>query len=209
MQTGKNAVCALFWFNIYIILLEIVYKIKYNIYINFNIDFRGDLFMKKVAIIMGSDSDLPVVTPAIKQLRELGIETEVRVMSAHRTPEEAHEFSKNAIDNGFGVIIAAAGMAAHLGGVLAASTTLPVIGIPCSAKVLDGMDAMLATVMMPPGIPVATVGVNAAKNAALLAAEILSVGDDELMNKLINMRKAMAQQVREKDKALQEKLKEI
>ncbi len=199
----------MFWFNIYIILLEIVYKIKYNIYINFNIDFRGDLFMKKVAIIMGSDSDLPVVTPAIKQLRELGIETEVRVMSAHRTPEEAHEFSKNAIDNGFGVIIAAAGMAAHLGGVLAASTTLPVIGIPCSAKVLDGMDAMLATVMMPPGIPVATVGVNAAKNAALLAAEILSVSDDELMNKLIAMRKAMAQQVREKDKALQEKLKEI
>ncbi len=199
----------MFWFNIYIILLEIVYKIKYNININFNIDFRGDMFMKKVAIIMGSDSDLPVVTPAIKQLRELGIETEVRVMSAHRTPEEAHEFSKNAIDNGFGVIIAAAGMAAHLGGVLAASTTLPVIGIPCSAKVLDGMDAMLATVMMPPGIPVATVGVNAAKNAALLAAEILSVGDDELMNKLIAMRKDMAQQVREKDKALQEKLKEI
>ena len=199
----------MFWLNIYIILLEIVYKIKYNIYINFNIDFRGDLFMKKVAIIMGSDSDLPVVTPAIKQLRELGIETEVRVMSAHRTPEEAHEFSKNAIDNGFGVIIAAAGMAAHLGGVLAASTTLPVIGIPCSAKVLDGMDAMLATVMMPPGIPVATVGVNAAKNAALLAAEILSVGDDELMNKLIAMREDMAQQVREKDKALQEKLKEI
>ena len=199
----------MFWFNIYIILLEIVYKIKYNININFNIDFRGDMFMKKVAIIMGSDSDLPVVTPAIKQLRELGIETEVRVMSAHRTPEEAHEFSKNAIDNGFGVIIAAAGMAAHLGGVLAASTTLPVIGIPCSAKVLDGMDAMLATVMMPPGIPVATVGVNAAKNAALLAAEILSVGDDELMNKLIAMREDMAQQVREKDKALQEKLKEI
>ena len=113
--------------------------------------------MKKVAIIMGSDSDLPIVTPAIKQLKELGIETEVRVMSAHRTPNEAHEFSANAIKNGFGVIIAAAGMAAHLGGVLAASTTLPVIGIPCSAKVLDGMDAMLATVMMPPGIPVATV----------------------------------------------------
>lgn len=104
---------------------------------------------------MGSDSDLPVVAPAIKQLKELGIEVEARVMSAHRTPEEAHEFSKNAIKNGFGVIIAAAGMAAHLGGVLAASTTLPVIGIPCSAKVLDGMDAMLATVMMPPGIPVA------------------------------------------------------
>ena len=165
--------------------------------------------MKKVAIIMGSDSDLPVVTPAIKQLRELNIETEVRVMSAHRTPQEAHEFSKNAAENGFGVIIAAAGMAAHLGGVLAASTVLPVIGIPCSAKVLDGMDAMLATVMMPPGIPVATVGVNAAKNAALLAAEILAVSDSELSQKLIEMRADMAQAVIEKDKALQEKIKEI
>lgn len=165
--------------------------------------------MKKVAIIMGSDSDLPIVTPAIKQLRELNIETEVRVMSAHRTPQEAHEFSKNAADNGFGVIIAAAGMAAHLGGVLAASTVLPVIGIPCSAKVLDGMDAMLATVMMPPGIPVATVGVNAAKNAALLAAEILAVGDDDLAKKLLEMRAQMREQVIEKDKALQEKLKEL
>lgn len=165
--------------------------------------------MKKVAIVMGSDSDLPIVTPAIKQLKELGIEFEVRVISAHRTPDEAHEFSSNAIDNGFGVIIAAAGMAAHLGGVLAASTTLPVIGIPCSSKVLDGMDAMLATVMMPPGIPVATVGVNAAKNAALLAAEIIAVGDDALMDKLIKMRKDMAQQVREKDAAMQEKIKEI
>lgn len=165
--------------------------------------------MKKVAIVMGSDSDLPIVTPAIKQLKELGIEFEVRVISAHRTPDEAYEFSSNAIDNGFGVIIAAAGMAAHLGGVLAASTTLPVIGIPCSSKVLDGMDAMLATVMMPPGIPVATVGVNAAKNAALLAAEIIAVGDDALMDKLIKMRKDMAQQVREKDAAMQEKIKEI
>ena len=165
--------------------------------------------MKKVAIIMGSDSDLPVVTPAIQQLRALGIETEVRVMSAHRTPEAAHDFSKNAIANGFGVIIAAAGMAAHLGGVLAASTTLPVIGIPCSAKVLDGMDAMLATVMMPPGIPVATVGVNAAKNAALLAAEILAVGDSDLQAKLITMREEMAAQVAAKDAALQDKLKEI
>ena len=135
--------------------------------------------MKKVAIIMGSDSDLPVVAPAIKQLKELGIEVEARVMSAHRTPEEAHEFSKNAIKNGFGVIIAAAGMAAHLGGVLAAST------------------------------PVATVGVNAAKNAALLAAEILAVGDDELMAKLVKMREDMAEQVRQKDIALQEKIKEL
>lgn len=165
--------------------------------------------MKKVAIIMGSDSDLPIVTPAIKQLKELGIDTEVRVMSAHRTPEQAHDFSKNAMRNGFGVIIAAAGMAAHLGGVLAAGTTIPVIGIPCSAKVLDGMDAMLATVMMPPGIPVATVGVNAAKNAAILAAEILAVGDSDLQSKLIAMRQDMAEQVIQKDAALQEKLKEI
>lgn len=165
--------------------------------------------MKKVAIIMGSDSDLPVVTPAIKQLKELGIETEVRVMSAHRTPKQAQEFAENAEKNGFGVIISAAGMAAHLGGVLAASTTLPVIGIPCSAKVLDGMDAMLATVMMPPGIPVAAVGVNASKNAALLAAEILAVGDETLAEKLRKMRADMAAAVIEKDKALQEKLKEI
>ena len=165
--------------------------------------------MKKVAIIMGSDSDLPVVTPAIKQLKDLQIETEVRVMSAHRTPKQAQEFAENAIENGFGVIIAAAGMAAHLGGVLAASTTLPVIGIPCSAKVLDGMDAMLATVMMPPGIPVATVGVNAAKNAALLEAEILAVGDSDLQAKLMQMRKDMAEQVIQKDIALQEKIKEI
>ena len=165
--------------------------------------------MKKVAVIMGSDSDLPVVSSAIKQLKELGIPAEVRVISAHRTPKQAQEFSENAIDNGFGVIIAAAGMAAHLGGVLAASTTLPVIGIPCSAKVLDGMDAMLATVMMPPGIPVASVGVNAAKNAALFAAQILAVGDDELMQKLKDMRKDMENAVIQKDKAMQEKIKEL
>ena len=164
---------------------------------------------KKVAVIMGSDSDLPVVAPAIKQLRELSIETEVHVMSAHRTPKEAMAFAESARENGFGVILAAAGMAAHLGGVLAASTTLPVIGIPCSAKVLDGMDAMLATVMMPPGIPVATVGVNAAKNAALLAAEILAVGNDDLMDKLVQMRADMAAAVRQKDTDLQKKLEEI
>lgn len=165
--------------------------------------------MKKVAVIMGSDSDLPVVTPAIKQLKELSIETEVHVMSAHRTPKEAMAFAENARKNGFGVIIAAAGMAAHLGGVLAASTTLPVIGIPCSSKVLDGMDAMLATIMMPPGIPVATVGVNAAKNAALLAAEVLAVGDDALMDKLSEMRAEMSQSVLKKDADLQKKLEEI
>ena len=164
--------------------------------------------MKKVAIIMGSDSDLPVVAPAIKQLKELGIEVEARVMSAHRTPEEAHEFSKNAIKNGFGVIIAGAGMAAHLPGVIAAMTPVPVIGVPINAS-LNGMDALLAITQMPPGIPVATVGVNAAKNAALLAAEILAVGDDELMAKLVKMREDMAEQVRQKDIALQEKIKEL
>ena len=160
--------------------------------------------MKKVAIIMGSDSDLPIVTPAIKQLKELGIETEVRVMSAHRTLNEAHEFSANAIKNGFGVIIAAAGMAAHLGGVLAASTTLPVIGIPCSAKVLDGMDAMLATVMMPPGIPVATVAINGGQNAGILAAKILATSDAALLEKLEAYSEEMKDQVVEKDNRLQE-----
>lgn len=165
--------------------------------------------MKKVAIIMGSDSDLPVVTPAIKQLKELEIETEVRVISAHRTPEAAHDFAKNAKKNGFGVIISAAGMAAHLGGVIAASTTLPVIGIPCMGKAFDGMDALLSTVMMPPGVPVASVGINAAKNAAIYAAEILAVEDEDLADKLANMRIKMAKQVEEKDRAMQEKIKEI
>ena len=165
--------------------------------------------MKKVAIIMGSDSDLPVVAPAIKQLKELKIEVEARVMSAHRTPKEAHEFSKNAIKNGFGVIIAAAGMAAHLGGVLAASTTLPVIGIPCSAKVLDGMDAMLATVMMPTGIPVATVAVDGAANAAILAIEMLALSDDSLAEKLEKMKADMEEGVAKKDEAMQLKVAEL
>ena len=151
---------------------------------------------------MGSDSDLPVVAPAIKQLKELGIEVEARVMSAHRTPKEAHEFSKNAIKNGFGVIIAAAGMAAHLGGVLAASTTLPVIGIPCSAKVLDGMDAMLATVMMPPGIPVATVAINGAMNAGILAVQILAVGDRELKEKMIHFKESLKKKIVDANKEL-------
>ena len=165
--------------------------------------------MKKVAVVMGSDSDLPVVKKAAEVLKEFGVEFEMRVLSAHRSPKEVAQFAQSADENGFGVIIAAAGMAAHLGGVLAASTVLPVIGIPCSAKVLDGMDAMLATVMMPPGIPVASVGVNAAKNAALFAAEILAVGDEELMQRLKAMRKDMENAVIEKDKAMQEKIKEL
>ena len=140
--------------------------------------------MRKVAVIMGSDSDLPIVEKGISVLRDYGVPVEVHVYSAHRTPEEAAEFSKSARKNGFGVIIAAAGMAAHLAGAIAANTTLPVIGIPCSSKVLDGMDALLSTVMMPPGIPVATVGVNTAKNAALLAIEILAVEDESLAEML-------------------------
>ena len=162
-----------------------------------------------VAVLMGSKSDLPVVEGAFKVFDEFGIPYEAHAMSAHRTPVEAMEFAANAEKNGFKVVICAAGMAAHLGGVVAAHTTLPVIGIPCSAKVLDGMDAMLATVMMPPGIPVATVGVNAAKNAALLAAEILAVGNDDLMDKLVQMRADMAAAVRQKDTDLQKKLEEI
>lgn len=158
---------------------------------------------EKVAVIMGSDSDLPVVEKAINTLKEYGVPTEVHVYSAHRTPEEAAAFSKSARENGFGVIIAAAGMAAHLAGAIAANTTLPVIGIPCSSKVLEGMDALLSTVMMPPGIPVATVGVNTAKNAALLAIEILAVTDEELQKKLQADRDANRAKIVEKNKAIE------
>ena len=158
--------------------------------------------MKKVAIIMGSDSDLPVVSKAADMLKSLDIPFEAHIFSAHRTPEEAGEFAKNARANGFGVIIAAAGMAAHLAGALAARTTLPVIGIPCKSSVLDGMDALLSTVMMPSGIPVATVAIDGAKNAALLAAQIIAVEDAALAQKLDDMRRADAEKVLEKDKNL-------
>lgn len=161
---------------------------------------------KKAAVIMGSDSDWPVVEKAVKQLRELGIEVEARVMSAHRTPEQAREFSVNARANGFGVIIAAAGKAAHLAGALAANTTLPVIGIPIKSSTLDGLDALLSTVQMPSGIPVATVAIDGAQNAALLAAEILAVGDDALAAKLDTMREEMTAATLAKDAALQERL---
>ena len=147
--------------------------------------------MKKVAIIMGSDSDLPVVEKGISVLKEYGVPFEVHVYSAHRTPEEAAQFSKSARENGFGVIIAAAGMAAHLAGAIAANTTLPVIGIPCSSKVLEGMDALLSTIMMPPGIPVATVAINGAKNAGWLALEIMAVKHPDLRNVLLAERKSM------------------
>lgn len=161
---------------------------------------------KKVAVIMGSDSDWPVVEKAVAQLRELDIPVEARVMSAHRTPEQAREFSVKARAEGFGVIIAAAGKAAHLAGALAANSTLPVIGIPIKSSTLDGLDALLSTVQMPSGIPVATVAIDGAQNAALLAAEILSVYDVELAERLDAMRVKMTEATIAKDEALQAKL---
>lgn len=161
--------------------------------------------MKKVGIIMGSDSDLPVVEKAISTLKEYGVPFEVHVFSAHRTPVEARDFSINARKRGFGAIIAAAGMAAHLAGAIAANTTLPVIGIPVKSKNLDGMDALLSTVQMPTGIPVATVAIDGAANAALIAIQILAVCDDVLAQKLDNARAEGAKKVLEKNKAIEEK----
>ena len=140
--------------------------------------------MKKVGIIMGSDSDLPIVQKAIDTLKEFGVPYEVHIFSAHRTPAEAAGFAASAAQNGFGVLIAAAGMAAHLAGAIAAQTVLPVIGIPCKSNTLDGIDALLSTVQMPSGIPVATVAINGGVNAALLSMEILAVSDEELRDKL-------------------------
>ena len=160
--------------------------------------------MKKIGIIMGSDSDLPVVEKAMNTLDEFDVPYEVHVYSAHRTPDEAKAFSANARENGFGAIICAAGMAAHLAGAIAANTTLPVIGIPVKSS-FEGMDALLATVQMPSGIPVATVALNGAKNAALLAVEILSVEDKAIAAKLDEKRKEGAQAVLEKNKAIEEK----
>ncbi len=157
---------------------------------------------KKVAVIMGSDSDFPVVKGAVKKLKFFGIPVEVHVISAHRTPQAAAEFSSSAAENGFGVIIAAAGMAAHLAGVLAASTTLPVIGIPMKSNALDGLDALLATVQMPSGIPVATVAIDGADNAAVLAAQILALSDPSLAAKLVEMKQELKDKVAKKDAAI-------
>ena len=162
--------------------------------------------MKKVAVIMGSDSDWPVVRGACTQLAGFGIPYEAHILSAHRTPAAAAEFARSARDRGFGVLICAAGMAAHLAGAFAANTTLPVIGIPMRGGAMDGLDALLATVQMPGGIPVATVALNGAKNAAVLAAEILAVTDDELAAKLDAERKKMAEKIAEKEQALQAEL---
>lgn len=162
--------------------------------------------MKKVGIIMGSDSDLPIIEKATDMLKSFGIPYEVHVYSAHRTPEEARDFALKAKENGFGVLIAAAGMAAHLAGAIAANTLLPVIGIPCKSSNLDGLDALLSTVQMPTGIPVATVAINGGGNAALLAAQIIALEDEELYNKLKAKRESDAAAVLEKDKKVGEKL---
>ena len=162
--------------------------------------------MKKVGIVMGSDSDLPILRKAMDTLDSLGIPYEAHVYSAHRTPEQARDFALHARENGFGAMIAAAGMAAHLAGAIAANTTIPVIGIPCKSTNLDGIDALLSTVQMPSGIPVATVAINGAVNAALLAAQILAVSDSELAEKLDAKRASDAAKVLEKDAALQAEL---
>ena len=165
--------------------------------------------MRKVGIVMGSDSDLPIVRKAVDTLDSLGIPYEVHVYSAHRTPEQAHEFAVNARKNGFGVIIAAAGKAAHLAGVLAAHTTLPVIGIPVKSSTLDGLDALLATVQMPSGIPVATVAIDGADNAAILAAQMLALSDESIAKQLHQMKVDMEQGVAKKNEALQQKVAEL
>ena len=162
--------------------------------------------MRSIGIVMGSDSDLPVIQKATDILRQLEIPFEVHVYSAHRTPAEAQAFAVSARERGLGVIIAAAGMAAHLAGAVAANTTLPVIGIPCKGPALDGLDALLSTVQMPSGIPVATVGVNNGANAALLAAEILAVGDAALTERLAQRRKAEAEAVLQKDAGIAARL---
>lgn len=162
--------------------------------------------MKKVAVIMGSDSDLPVVQKCLDQLKKFGIPSEAHVFSAHRTPALVEKFASSAKDNGFGVIIAAAGKAAHLGGVIAAYTTLPVIGIPIKSSTMDGLDSLLSMVQMPGGIPVATVAIDGAQNAAILAAQMLALSDDTLAVKLDDFKKDMESGVEAKDKKLQETL---
>ena len=165
--------------------------------------------MKKVAVIMGSDSDLPIVKGCIKTLKEFGIPVEVHVMSAHRTPAAAAAFAQNAAADDFGVIIAAAGKAAHLAGALAAQTYLPVIGIPVKSSTLDGLDALLSTVQMPSGIPVATVAIDGAENAAILAAQILAVYDEAIADKLRAMKNKMADSVKQKDIKIQAEVENI
>lgn len=161
---------------------------------------------KKVGILMGSDSDIPVVKGAINTLRDFDIPYEVHIMSAHRSPQLASEFASDAVTNGFGVIICAAGKSAHLAGVIAAHTTLPVIGLPIKSSTLDGLDALLSTVQMPKGIPVATVAIDGAENAAILAAQILSLSNNDISTKLQNMKDDMYVEIMKKDEKLQSEL---
>lgn len=163
--------------------------------------------MKKVLVVMGSDSDLKVMENCVKRLKSFAIESEVRICSAHRTPAVAEDLAKNARKNGFGVIIAAAGKAAHLGGVLAAYTTLPVIGVPMGTSVMGGMDSLLSIVQMPKGIPVASVAIDGADNAAILAAQMLAIGDEALAQKLADFKQSMAAEVQEKDEKIRETYK--
>ena len=163
----------------------------------------------KVLIVMGSDSDFPVMEGCFKLLKKFNVEFEARVASAHRTPEVATELAKTAKDNGFSVIIAAAGLAAHLGGVLAANTILPVIGVPCKGGALNGVDALYSTVQMPTGIPVATVAIDGGSNAAILACQILALGDEELSKSLVEYKESLAASVVERDSRLQAKIAEI
>lgn len=165
--------------------------------------------MMKVAVIMGSDSDLPVIKKGLSVLKKFGVPFEVRVISAHRTPYDAEKFAANAYDNGFGVIIGAAGKAAHLAGVLAAFTTLPVIGLPIKSSTMDGLDSLLSMVQMPKGIPVATVAIDGAENAALLAVQILALSDKGLSDKLSEYKKEMAEEVKRKDAALQQEINNL
>lgn len=161
----------------------------------------------KVSVVMGSDSDLPVIKKAVNVLNSFDVPYDVSVISAHRTPERAEEFAKSAKDNGVGVIIAAAGKAAHLGGVIAAYTTLPVIGLPIKSSTMDGLDSLLSIVQMPKGVPVATVAINGAENAAILAVQILALSDKQLADKLLEFKAQMSKDVEEKDRRLQEELK--
>jgi len=163
----------------------------------------------KVLVVMGSDSDFPVMEGCFKLLKQFGVEFEARVASAHRTPDKAISLARNAKDNGFGVIIAAAGLAAHLGGVLAANTILPVIGVPCKGGALNGVDALYATVQMPTGIPVATVAIDGGSNAAILACQILALGNDELSDKLSEYKKSLESSVEQRDARLQAKISEM
>ena len=181
---------------------------RYNLGIKYNRLIKvifGGTKLKKVGIVMGSDSDMPIAEKAAKQLEKYGIPYEMHIYSAHRTPAQAKEFSENADSEGFGVIIGIAGKAAHLAGAIAANTILPVIGIPCKSSELDGMDALLSTVQMPSGMPVATVAINGGKNAAILAAQILAINDEEIAEKIKDERIANAESILKKDAQLNNK----